>query len=435
MVIYVLLITLIIEFMIAYISSRHIIVSPTCIISGVFIIATIDLIRNIEYWEVELGWGTYIVIAGGIACFLLASLTAKYIYQAFKPYKSTINSSSIQLIRMRRWKVYISTLFCGVIFLLLFKYIRNFSGSGNIASIISSYRIASLKGEIQFPTVINLLNKVLVASGYIWIYILINNYLILKKIDLFLAINIILVLMSYFITGARGKMIYLILSAIPIFFFLWCSKNGEIRKLRFKYLVRIIIVLLIIAFVFRATANIMGRTITLDLMQHLSVNLSAPILNIDTFIKKKWVKPTIWGYNTFGYFISTLGRNFGISKWVYIIDLPFQVRNGHALGNVYTTFYSYYYYFHYIGVYVLSAIMGFISQISFETCRVSCFKIKKIKLSVILYSNIFITLAFSFFSNKFYETFVTFSFIQMMIIWSLLIWGIEKVNIKLKWTK
>lgn len=165
MVIYVLLITLIIEFMIAYISSRHIIVSPTCIISGVFIIATIDLIRNIEYWEVELGWGTYIVIAGGIACFLLASLTAKYIYQAFKPYKSTINSSSIQLIRMRRWKVYISTLFCGVIFLLLFKYIRNFSGSGNIASIISSYRIASLKGEIQFPTVINLLNKVLVASG------------------------------------------------------------------------------------------------------------------------------------------------------------------------------------------------------------------------------------------------------------------------------
>ena len=114
-----------------------------------------------------MGWGTYIVIAGGIACFLLASLTAKYIYQAFKPYKSTINSSSIQLIRMRRWKVYISTLFCGVIFLLLFKYIRNFSGSGNIASIISSYRIASLKGEIQFPTVINLLNKVLVASGYI----------------------------------------------------------------------------------------------------------------------------------------------------------------------------------------------------------------------------------------------------------------------------
>ena len=105
-----------------------------------------------------------------------------------------------------------------------------------------------------------MLNKVLVASGYIWIYILINNYLILKKIDLFLAINIILVLMSYFITGARGKMIYLILSAILIFFFsLWCSKNGEIRKLRFKYLVRIIIVLLIIAFVFRATANIMGK--------------------------------------------------------------------------------------------------------------------------------------------------------------------------------
>ncbi len=63
------LITLIIEFMIAYISSRHIIVSPTCIISGGFIIATIDLIRNVEYWEVELGWGTYIVIAGGIAYF------------------------------------------------------------------------------------------------------------------------------------------------------------------------------------------------------------------------------------------------------------------------------------------------------------------------------------------------------------------------------
>ena len=72
-------------------------------------------------------------------------------------------------------------------------------------------------------------------------------------------------------------------------------------------------------------------------------------------------------------------------------------RNGHALGMSIQHFIPYYD-FHYILVYMY--YLGYYGDLfhKYHSRHVEflAFKIKKIKLSVILYSNIFITLAFSF---------------------------------------
>ena len=76
------------------------------------------------------------------------------------------------------------------------------------------------------------------------------------------------------------------------------------------------------------------------------------------------------------------------------------------MGNVYTTFYSFAYDFGYLGIIVLTALMGFFSELVYE----KALKIKESFASMLLviYSSfISYQLVFSFFSDKFYEEVLT----------------------------
>lgn len=438
MVVYVLLFTLIVEFVIAYVVFYKIIISPACVFSAVFVVATMDLIRNIEYWEVELHWNTYFVISGGILAFLIgAFIVSAYYKKLYKVGIAKLGRNSLETVEIEHWKVYGLTVFNLITFFLVYLNIRRnaqrFGASGSLLSIISVYRKANLtvnENTIALSSYVDFMNIIMLASGLIWLYLLINNYLAIKKINKFAVINLVLILLNYFLTGSRGKMINLILSGIPMFFFLWCCKNGKIREMRGKYIWNIIIIMFVIVFLFRIVANLMGRTITSNTLEHISINLSAPILNLDIYLQEKWIQPSIWGYNTFGYLTNTLGKSFNISKWVHLLDIPFRFRNGHSLGNIYTTFYAFYYDFKYMGVIILSVFMGGISQFFFEICRKEVFRIKKFRYALIIYADLFVTIAFSFCSNKFYERTATISYIKTIVCWWIIIFFFEKIRVK-----
>ena len=119
-----------------------------------------------------------------------------------------------------------------------------------------------------------------------------------------------------------------------------------------------------------------------------------------------------------------------MSDWVYPLDLPYQTANGLNTGNIYTTFYAYIYDFGYIGIIILPFIIGFVSEIIYIKAKNTNLNNEKINLSIILYSYIFYTLAFSFFSNKFFEGTCTPTFIKYVIIWLLLKYIIQKMSVK-----
>lgn len=73
MVIYLLLFTLVIQFIICYYLFNKDLFSPSAILSEVFILSTLACIYNIEKWGVNLHYSTYFVITGGNLIFIIIS--------------------------------------------------------------------------------------------------------------------------------------------------------------------------------------------------------------------------------------------------------------------------------------------------------------------------------------------------------------------------
>lgn len=66
------------------------------------------------------------------------------------------------------------------------------------------------------------------------------------------------------------------------------------------------------------------------------------------------------GSQVFRNIYTYLGGKYGISQYLYQLDLPFLKHNGLNTGNVYTTFYQFYYDFGYDGIVPLMAILLYI---------------------------------------------------------------------------
>ena len=146
-------------------------------------------------------------------------------------------------------------------------------------------------------------------------------------------------------------------------------------------------------------------------------------------MQKDHILPDIWGKETFAYFINWIGNKTGDANLIYNLDLPFIKLNDFNMGNVYTTFYMFVYDFSTIGVIWCTAIMAAISQIFYELSIEN----KKTKIfTIIMYSMIVPQLALSFFSNKFYEAFATYTFMQKIVIILILILVVLRYRVSFK---
>lgn len=63
--------------------------------------------------------------------------------------------------------------------------------------------------------------------------------------------------------------------------------------------------------------------------------------NLDTYLQGTRHTPELWGSQVFRNIYTYLGGKYGISQYLYQLDLPFLKHNGLNTGNVYTTFISF----------------------------------------------------------------------------------------------
>lgn len=147
---------------------------------------------------------------------------------------------------------------------------------------------------------------------------------------------------------------------------------------------------------------------------------------------RSFSRPDVWGKMTFVRMINFLGGFLKIDSWVYELDLPFLRSNGYVCGNVYTTFYAYLYDFGVTGVIVLMILMGLISQVLYQKATKPSKRNRRysINLWIIVYSYVFYSLAFSFFSNKFYEGIVSIQFIKYLVFWAMVRYFVERTKFK-----
>jgi oligosaccharide repeat unit polymerase len=185
------------------------------------------------------------------------------------------------------------------------------------------------------------------------------------------------------------------------------------------------------ALLFQGLGSALGRTVQADPLQYLAVYFCGGIRNLNEYVKISHSRPDVFGKMTFPYVNNFLGNRLHNSSLIYALDLPYLSANGRNSGNIYTTFYAYIYDFGYLGVAIMPFIMGMISKILYKRAIKGAYKSnKKIKISIIVYGYVFYTLAFSFFSNKFYEGIFKITFVKMCLIWILVSYILNHINIK-----
>lgn len=416
--------------------NKHQVLTPQFGYIVFFLIQAIYAIGFVDEWSINLSLNTLLVIIGGAVIFLSVSqLTKKLYYRMHVTQRKKLkirHDEMTNAIRIPKWFI-ISFMMLQLLTLFLLIYNMSKIGSGNLASLISTYRKVNLFTEesISFPGYVMKLRSISKASGYVWTYVVVTNIIYKNKKNIvYLIINIILSMLNGVLTGGRGPAVSMAFSAMVQYYIVLNKKDGWCHQLKLKTIVKVSILSVAVGILFAKSSALIGRTMKQGFAEYIAIYLSAELKNLDIFVRRGVFGTAPDNWQTLINAVNFLGRH-GFSNLVHTFDLPYKNVNGHSLGNVYTAYYAYLYDGGIVGLIVFTSIMAAISQVCY--CRAIEWKYKsvgKLDLTVILFSCMYYSISFSFFSNKFYEIVFNIEFIKYIVIWLVMDVIIRKVKIK-----
>ena len=393
--------------------------APAFLFTGSFLFATMWAVIYSGKWELGLHLNTFLVILGGVTCFVCTSTLVHFVIKksTLQMHRVTFSEENVKVIPVRQELLF--GIICYEVLSILFitrSLIKVVGGSwSQLSTTIFIYRNATLTTQpFVLPTIVNVLITLNITLGYWFGYILIRNFYATKKVNKHMVGIVALAVISQSITGSRT---YAVNTMIAIIFYIlhFSMMLSTKKRADFKVILRVVLFGMIILILFRTFGMFLGRQSSTEVstLDYLAKYCGAEIKNLDIFLQGTRMTGPIFGSQTFYSIITQHLSFFGLST-KYVIDLPFQTINGFNLGNVYTTFYPYIYDFGYIGVPIMVSIMALSSQIVYELSARETLN-QAPNIFTIMYGYMISSLMMSFFSNKFYENIVNVTFLRVVI--------------------
>ncbi len=424
MIVVLLIVSCLLTIVSLYINKKDL-VSPAFLFCAAFTFAIAWATVYADKWGFTLHMNTFWVIAGGLLEFVLVSAAVRWFMA--KTHTNQITNTKQELIYLQIpiiVKCLIIAFEVLIVAATLFGIMRIMAADWfSLMSAITEYRDAMLflGEEMQtLPTWVGLGRLFVLALGYWFLYVFINNWII-KRNDYLSLIISILAMLSSMTLGSRGDAFFMVVSAVVLYVVLKNKQQGFRKAIKLRTIIVILLIGIIALLSFKWTAVAIGRVADFELGEYIAIYCGAEIMNLDTFMQEVHYPTRIFGGQTFINMVLWLGPYFGINTEGYTLELPFRWANGYNMGNVYTTFYPYIYDFGIIGLVVLVGLMAFLVQWNYE--RVKRSKIgEKPRLSILVYEYMSACIVFSFFSNKFYEVMFTQNFVRIVILWLFCNW-------------
>lgn len=431
--IYVLLMSLCVLLYIAWIIYKDIF-SPAFVFGTSFVFSTVWAVIYKERWELDLGLNTFVVISGGVFLFLVSSYFTHILLKSKKKMRINISPPRIYI---ERWKLYVFIAFemfsIFITFIKMKNVMKGYGGS-NLSEMIFLYRSLSMNGRLaeRLPGYIVLCRTLVTSGGYWFTYIVASELIIAKKIPCLESVVVLLAMISSVSLGGRNGLVNILLAFVVCLYFVAVRNNKFKLNIKFKYILVGIVFVFVFMIVFQNFGSALGRTTNTSttIMDYLAKYCGAEIKNLDIFLNNTSKDLLSHNNQTFIYMVHWIGGKLG-ENTDYVLDLPYNKINGFNLGNVYTTFYPFIYDYGYLGVVVLTPVMGVLSQISYEFAKRYYSKSTSV-FSIVLYAYIFNSLLFSFFSNKFFEQQFTAGFFRSVIFWVLFYIFFCRMKVKMK---
>lgn len=412
-------------FLLSFLITRDIL-SPSCTICLSYIIAgmSASIISYISDFDYSLSGKTVYIVILGISIFVLVSnVIHLFIYRG----KSSFHNEYYLDGPLYLKKNYILVLlFFQLTTLVLYVYYF-YKGVGGFSfasftTVMSQFRAESyFDASMEYiPFVVNQMVKISMAITYVAIYILIYNQIYFKKnkqkanLDIWCIISVFLYIPTCILSGGRYYIIMIFLSGI----FIWNTIYLLIykKRIQFRTILKLTIVIVLLLAFFSATRTLVGRQSKTGFLEYVTSYMGYSIKSLDVFLASSQRNNTgIWGKEVF----------YGLNRILFKLDLvePYKVYadflyyHGKSLGNVYTAFRSQYFDFGMIGIIVLQSIEAIILTVWYE--KILWKKNRKLNISLIIYSDLIVTVLMHSYSETFYSELVSLGF--PVLVFSLLL--------------
>ena len=420
--IFILLICLIAIFLISYFYTRRI-MSPACIISGVYIISVYLAILNIKMWSIEISAQTVELIIIGVLSFVIPSIIITILYSYINKRRSISKQEDFSKHKMKEIKVDNILLNIMIIFqiittILYAYYCYKSIGTGlnisNFASKMVEYRNLKMIDDdslITIPFFLKQMLKISKAIIYCYTFVIINNIIVYKRkkeknrFPLKWSIMMLLLFVQTVFSASRFDLAIIASFILTVFYLLFFNDK---TKVNFKIAIKTLLIIVVIGFLFSFTKELFGRYSEKTTMQYISSYFGGPIELLDLYVKNPPPKSNIWGKETF-FSINNSLINDPSQK--YTIHLEFRQSNGIWIGNVYTALRMYFQDFGILGVIILQALYSALITLLFLSCLKN--GTNKMPLKVIIYGVISFSLFLHSYRDFFYSTIISVNYLNI----------------------
>lgn len=406
-----------------FVQSRRVILTPQFGFIVGFIPQAVFLFFFIEKWKINLSNQTMYVLIGSVTLFYVIAVSYEYCYLMFhnktRAYIETRGATIDQPIYLNKGVMVGLIIFRVIVLLVWLYYLGKYVQGGTLLNkftrLTSIYKFGDIEDRVQFPFILNRMKTFANASGYVMCYLLAHSIIYKynanrKLIYLNLACWVVEMLTS----GNRGPFIAAIIAAAVQAYIIWGKSKGWRNRIPMKTVFYVLALAIIIILALYFTLSWFGRATEINMIDYLGIYLSAPLKNLDTFIRQGKFGCDFAQSETFAGIATSLGKIFGKKDWMHRPKMPFQYFEGYNLGNVYTCFYLYLHDGSYLLCAVLVGLMSILSQ-SVYSKAIYGKNSGGINIATILYSYMFQTILLSFFSDRFYLYLFSVNMIETLI--------------------
>ena len=404
------------------------IMHPAVVFNIFFLISELTCICFIHEYNIVLHYRTVFVLGMGELVFLVMSIMSRYM--STNAHRNLYEELVPSVIKVDK-KITIGILVCQIVSIVSFLYYLRvislkYAGSADsIGSMINLYDQANKffskeLATVPIPIVYRVSNPLGIAGAHIFLYILINNWIVTHKVDKYCLLSVVLLIIIYTLNGSRTPIFRLITIVLILYYILYFKK--KLKKIDSRFLLKLITIAIITVFMLQAMLYITGR-LSLNgkfkLTDFLFVYLGAPIVNLDNWLMNpiKIEESYVPGVHVFPQIFSIIEKVFHINNLHGGNILTFQNNlDGKFLGNVYTMYYPFMYDFGILGVIPLTSIIAFYYCFTYDRMFKKRISPQKVCLRLFFYSYLFNDLIMSIFSARFFETIMNIGVIKNFIL-------------------
>lgn len=344
------------------------IMAPSVIMCIMFSISTGFTLLNVKKWNINFSIDACILLISGILVFILAETFFRNLFcNQLCGYKRIVEYHDVVGYYVATWKLILLLSFNIVVCILYLQEIINTVGKSatNLSSYFVAYRrigISSLSSNRTSGVqgILRPMLWVVTASGYVSIYIFINNW-IAKCGKFYKQILLICILMlsafSTIMSGGRTGILRLSSSFLITYYIIWHQQHGWAKCLSWKYIKLGIAGIAIGIPGFYYSLGMLGRTTNETLGDYASHYLGSSIELFNQYIANP-VERISWGEESL-FSLKKVLNFLGLGNASVFYNLEFR-QCGTSPSNVYTFFRRPLHDFGIFGMYIFVSLIAFL---------------------------------------------------------------------------